>query len=147
MIGLEGSKRNELGLRIRLCSVHVPHALCCTSGNHVACLSCCLSHLGIFQHAVYTMCHDSLSLCCFLLMLVAVSLSLCVRRLFNSAAERVMNRLRVRLFSHLATQEIGFFDRVRTGELMNRLSEVWLPCHDNTSDSTEHAMHTLGFAT
>ncbi|KAK9807462.1 hypothetical protein WJX73_010304 [Symbiochloris irregularis] len=43
--------------------------------------------------------------------------------LFNSAAERVMNRLRVRLFSHLAMQEIGFFDRVRTGELMNRLSE------------------------
>ena len=47
-------------------------------------------------------------------------------RLFNSAAERVMNRLRVRLFGHLSSQEIGFFDRVRTGELMNRLSEVQL---------------------
>ena len=35
-----------------------------------------------------------------------------------------MNRLRVRLFAHLAGQEIGFFDRVRTGELMNRLAEV-----------------------
>lgn len=45
-------------------------------------------------------------------------------RLFNSAAERVMNRLRVRLFAHLSSQEIGFFDRVRTGELMNRLAEV-----------------------
>ena len=44
--------------------------------------------------------------------------------LFNSASERVMARLRFRLFSHLMGQEMGFFDRVRTGELMNRLSEV-----------------------
>lgn len=47
-------------------------------------------------------------------------------RLFNSAAERVMCNLRQRLFSHLITQEIGFYDRIRTGELMNRLSEVCL---------------------
>ena len=45
-------------------------------------------------------------------------------RLFNSAAERVMCNLRHRLFSHLISQEIGFYDRIRTGELMNRLSEV-----------------------
>mmetsp|Transcript_17526 Transcript_17526/g.52590 ORF Transcript_17526/g.52590 Transcript_17526/m.52590 type:complete len:687 (+) Transcript_17526:397-2457(+) len=43
--------------------------------------------------------------------------------LFNGAAERVMARLRARLFRHLMSQELGFFDRVRTGELMNRLSE------------------------
>ncbi|KAK9828398.1 hypothetical protein WJX81_003942 [Elliptochloris bilobata] len=43
--------------------------------------------------------------------------------LFNSAAERVMWQLRNRLFQRLVEQEIGFFDRVRTGELMNRLSE------------------------
>lgn len=35
-----------------------------------------------------------------------------------------MCNLRHRLFSHLMDQEIGFFDRIRTGELMNRLSEV-----------------------
>ena len=35
-----------------------------------------------------------------------------------------MCRLRSRLFGHLMSQEIGFFDRIRTGELMNRLSEV-----------------------
>jgi ABC-type multidrug transport system fused ATPase/permease subunit len=46
--------------------------------------------------------------------------------LFNCASERVMARLRFRLFSHLMGQEMGFFDRVRTGELMNRLSEVRL---------------------
>ena len=44
--------------------------------------------------------------------------------MFNSAAERVMWRVRKRLFSQLSLQEIGFFDCVRTGELMNRLSEV-----------------------
>eukprot|EP00884_Botryococcus_braunii_P016113 jgi/Botrbrau1/3185/Bobra.37_2s0015.1 len=43
--------------------------------------------------------------------------------LFNGAAERVMWALRNRLFARLINQEIGFFDRVRTGELMNRLSE------------------------
>lgn len=35
-----------------------------------------------------------------------------------------MWRLRNKLFSHIIEQEVGFFDRVRTGELMNRLSEV-----------------------
>ncbi|CAK0787881.1 hypothetical protein CVIRNUC_011103 [Coccomyxa viridis] len=43
--------------------------------------------------------------------------------LFNASAERVMWRLRSRLFEHIIHQEVGFFDRVRTGELMNRLSE------------------------
>ena len=45
-------------------------------------------------------------------------------RLFNAAAERVMWRVRLALFNRLTRQEIGFFDCVRTGELMNRLSEV-----------------------
>jgi hypothetical protein len=47
-----------------------------------------------------------------------------VHRLFNASAEKVMWRLRNSLFSHIILQEVGFFDRVRTGELMNRLSEV-----------------------
>ena len=47
-----------------------------------------------------------------------------MRRLFNASAEKVMWRLRKTLFSHVIVQEVGFFDRVRTGELMNRLSEV-----------------------
>jgi ABC-type multidrug transport system fused ATPase/permease subunit len=36
--------------------------------------------------------------------------------LFQSAAERVMYLLRVRLFQSLMQQEVGFYDRVRTGE-------------------------------
>ena len=49
-----------------------------------------------------------------------------LRRLFNASAEKVMWRLRNNLFTHIILQEVGFFDRVRTGELMNRLSEVSL---------------------
>ena len=32
-------------------------------------------------------------------------------RLFNASAERVMWRLRSRLFEHIIHQEVGFFDR------------------------------------
>lgn len=44
--------------------------------------------------------------------------------LFESASVRVMCRLRKRVFSAVCWQEIGFFDRVRIGELTNRLGEV-----------------------
>lgn len=44
-----------------------------------------------------------------------------------------MCNLRHRLFSHLMNQEIGFFDRIRTGELMNRLSEVPSTCDQHYS--------------
>ncbi|GMP33258.1 hypothetical protein CsSME_00006664 [Camellia sinensis var. sinensis] len=43
--------------------------------------------------------------------------------LFSSASERVVARLRNNLFSHLIHQEIAFFDIIRTGELLSRLSE------------------------
>lgn len=43
--------------------------------------------------------------------------------LFESAAERVMWRLRTKLFKKVLSQDMSFFDASRTGELMNRLSE------------------------
>ncbi len=42
--------------------------------------------------------------------------------LFSVAGERVVARLRQTLFGALIHQEIGFFDRQRTGELTNRLA-------------------------
>lgn len=42
--------------------------------------------------------------------------------LFTLAGERVVQRLRNRLFSQVINQETGFFDSQRTGELLNRLS-------------------------
>ena len=41
---------------------------------------------------------------------------------FTVAGERVVARLRNRLYSAVIHREIGFFDQRRTGELMNRLS-------------------------
>jgi len=42
--------------------------------------------------------------------------------LFTVAGERVVARLRTRLFQALLGQEVGFFDQQRTGELTNRLA-------------------------
>ena len=41
---------------------------------------------------------------------------------FTLAGERVVARLRIKLFTHLSSLEVGFFDVTRTGELINRLS-------------------------
>jgi ATP-binding cassette subfamily B protein len=42
--------------------------------------------------------------------------------LFNVAGERIVARLRERLYRNLIVQEIAFFDQRRTGELISRLS-------------------------
>ncbi len=42
--------------------------------------------------------------------------------LFTYAGERIVTRLRERLFAQLVVQEIGFFDGRRSGELLNRLA-------------------------
>lgn len=42
--------------------------------------------------------------------------------LFTVAGERIVTRLQERLFQQVLSQEIGFFDHRRTGELLNRLT-------------------------
>ena len=42
--------------------------------------------------------------------------------IFNTAGERVVARLRIRLFTAIINQEIGLFDKRKTGELLSRLS-------------------------
>ncbi|MEI7555843.1 ABC transporter ATP-binding protein [Candidatus Chlorohelix sp.] len=42
--------------------------------------------------------------------------------LLNNAGERIVNDLRVKLYSHLQTLSLGFFNERRTGELMSRLT-------------------------
>jgi ABC-type multidrug transport system fused ATPase/permease subunit len=42
--------------------------------------------------------------------------------LFGAAGERVVARLRRRVFHSIVANEIGFFDRVRSGELVSRLT-------------------------
>ena len=42
--------------------------------------------------------------------------------LYNLAGERVVVRIRKRLFSHLMKQEVAFYDTTKSGELVNRLA-------------------------
>jgi len=42
--------------------------------------------------------------------------------IFNGGGERVVARLRIRLFKAIVQQEIGMFDKRKTGELLSRLS-------------------------
>ncbi|ELW68080.1 ATP-binding cassette sub-family B member 10, mitochondrial [Tupaia chinensis] len=42
--------------------------------------------------------------------------------LMQTSGQRIVNRLRVSLFSSVLRQEVAFFDKTRTGELLNRLS-------------------------
>ncbi|XP_021564807.1 ATP-binding cassette sub-family B member 10, mitochondrial isoform X1 [Carlito syrichta] len=42
--------------------------------------------------------------------------------LMQTSGQRIVNRLRTSLFSSLLRQEVAFFDKTRTGELINRLS-------------------------
>ncbi|KAL0608809.1 ATP-binding cassette sub-family B member 10, mitochondrial [Plecturocebus cupreus] len=42
--------------------------------------------------------------------------------LMQSSGQRIVNRLRTSLFSSILRQEVVFFDKTRTGELINRLS-------------------------
>ncbi|KAM9305324.1 ATP-binding cassette sub-family B member 10, mitochondrial [Gastrophryne carolinensis] len=42
--------------------------------------------------------------------------------LMQTSGQRIVRRLRTSLFSSVMRQEVGFFDKTRTGELINRLS-------------------------
>lgn len=45
-----------------------------------------------------------------------------VGRCVYFAGQSIVNRLRTSLFSSILRQEVAFFDKTRTGELINRLS-------------------------
>ena len=51
-----------------------------------------------------------------------MSLPLVSLFVFAFAGQRIVNRLRTSLFSSILRQEVAFFDKTRTGELINRLS-------------------------
>lgn len=54
--------------------------------------------------------------------IVGAAANLCRVYLLEMAGARVVNRLRQQVFGSIIRQEIGFFDRNQTGELVNRLS-------------------------
>ncbi|KAL8141883.1 hypothetical protein V2J09_014915 [Rumex salicifolius] len=66
--------------------------------------------------------------------------------LFYSASERVVARLRRRLYSHLINQEIAFFDVTRTGELLSRLSEDTQIIKNAATTNLSEALRNLSTA-
>ena len=42
--------------------------------------------------------------------------------ILQTASQRIVRRLRGTLFNSIMRQEVGFFDKTKTGELINRLS-------------------------
>jgi ABC-type bacteriocin/lantibiotic exporter with double-glycine peptidase domain len=57
------------------------------------------------------------------LVVILASLAECGENiLFSIAGQRVVLRLRKRLFHHMMVQDVAFFDKTKSGELVNRLS-------------------------
>ncbi|KAK4257268.1 hypothetical protein QN277_006878 [Acacia crassicarpa] len=81
------------------------------------------------------------------LIVVVGSVSTALRAwLFSSASERVVARLRKRLFSHLINQEIAFYDVTRTGELLSRLSEDTQIIKNAATTNLSEALRNLSTA-
>ena len=64
--------------------------------------------------------------------------------LFSIAGERIVTRLRQRLYRAILSQEIGFFDRHRTGELTSRLASDTTVLQQTLSSNLSMGLrHTL----
>ena len=55
--------------------------------------------------------------------------------IFNASGERVVARLRIRLFKAILSQDIAFFDSKKTGELLSRLSNDTAKLQDAATSS------------
>jgi len=62
--------------------------------------------------------------------------------IFNGAGERVVARLRIQLFSAILQQEIAFFDKNKTGELLSRLSSDTAKLQDAATSSVSMFIRT-----
>lgn len=62
---------------------------------------------------------------------------------FTAAGERVVTSLRRDLFEHLLRQEIGFFDRERTGDLLSRLTSDTATVRNAVSVNVSMALRSV----
>ena len=62
--------------------------------------------------------------------------------IFNAAGERVVARLRIQLFRAILQQEIAFFDKNKTGELLSRLSSDTGKLQDAATSSVSMFIRT-----
>ncbi len=63
--------------------------------------------------------------------------------LFTLAGERIVTRLRERLYTSLVFQEIGFFDSQKSGELLNRLASDTTVLQNTVSANVSIALRSL----
>lgn len=66
--------------------------------------------------------------------------------LFTTAGERVVTRLRQKLFSNLMGQEVAFFDERKTGELTNRLASDTTVLQNTVSANVSMVLRNLATA-
>ncbi len=64
--------------------------------------------------------------------------------LFTLSGERIVLKLRQRLFKNLMAQEVSFFDFHRTGELMSRLSSDCTTLQNTVSVNVSQGLRNLG---
>ncbi|XP_072031210.1 ATP-binding cassette sub-family B member 10, mitochondrial-like [Amphiura filiformis] len=68
--------------------------------------------------------------------------------LMNTSGQRIIKRLRESVFQSIVRQEVGFFDKTRTGELVNRLSTdsslIGQSVTGNVSDGLRSSIQALG---
>ncbi|TNE45026.1 MAG: ATP-binding cassette domain-containing protein [Deltaproteobacteria bacterium] len=66
--------------------------------------------------------------------------------LFTVAGERIVAKLRQQLYGNVISQEIGFFDQTRTGELLNRLSSDTTVLQNTVSVNISMGLRNLASA-
>ncbi|XP_071978894.1 ATP-binding cassette sub-family B member 10, mitochondrial [Engystomops pustulosus] len=67
--------------------------------------------------------------------------------LMQTSGQRIVRRLRSSLFSSLLKQEVGFFDKTRTGELINRLSSDTVLIGRSVTENLSDGLRALAQAT
>lgn len=63
------------------------------------------------------------------------------------AGQQIVRNLRVFLFSSILRQEVGFFDKTRTGELINRLSADTALIGRSVTDNLSDGLRAVAQAT
>ncbi|CAN2390728.1 ATPase activity [Pristimantis euphronides] len=66
--------------------------------------------------------------------------------LMQTSGQRIVRRLRSSLFSSLMTQEVGFFDQTRTGEVINRLSSDTILIGRSVTENLSDGLRALAQA-
>lgn len=68
------------------------------------------------------------------------------RNVFPPLGQKIIRNLRASIFSSILRQEVAFFDRTRTGELINRLSADTAVVGDSVTDNLSDGLRAVAQA-